>query len=326
MDSNLKTVKLPRFIRTQTVRIENQIESPSSITQYTNQQPLAVSNFTRPHSSTPSSSDVKAIITKNKIENYTLGKQLGQGAYATVRLATDKKTKGIVAIKSYEKYKLTDSRKRSGVKREIQILKMLDHPHTIKLYEVLDNAKTLNLIMEFIGGLSLHSYMKKQNLRRLPANEAKVIFRQIVEAVNYCHELNIAHRDLKLENILIDKNMNVKVIDFGFSTVSNKGVASKVFCGTPSYMAPEIVKNVEYVGQGADVWALGILLFVMTCGCFPFKGANDRELFRKIENAKIVFPEGIDLMVQEVIRKILRKNPIDRPTCEQILNDSWMKD
>ena len=308
---------------TKTIVIPTKCESkrPETATPYYRSNTIQL----RKLSITPTIPEKKPVTPKAKIENYAIGKHLGQGAYAVVKLGTQKKTKELVAIKTYEKYKLTDTRKKSGLKREIQILKMLDHPNTIKLYEVIDSVKNINLIMEFIGGLSLHTYMKKQALKRFEDSEAKSIFKQIVEAVNYCHSLNIVHRDIKLENVLIDKNKNIKVIDFGFSTISHKSQMCKLFCGTPSYMAPEIVKNLDYIGQFADIWALGILLFAMLCGTMPFKGKNDRELFKNIGFGKIVFPEHVDSSAQLLIKKILKNNPLERIACEDILNEQWLQ-
>lgn len=331
MDSNLPVSKLPRFVRTSKPMAEN--IPPLNITEVKPSfiaRPLTASSNVnmmtpRPISSVSMSNDIKPL-PKNKIENYAIGKQLGQGAYATVRLATQKRTKDIVAIKIYEKCKLTDTRKKTGLKREIHILKLLDHPHTLKLYDVLDTSKTINLITECIGGPSLHSYIKKQSDRKLKDQEAKSIFKQIVQAVAYCHSLNIVHRDLKLENIMLDKDKNVKLIDFGFSTISGKGQMCKIFCGTPSYMAPEIVKNVDYVGQYADVWALGVLLFAVLTGNFPFKGTSDRELFRKIESCKFVIPDTVDLNAQNVIKRILHKAPMERPSCEDLLKETWFQE
>jgi serine/threonine protein kinase len=297
----------------------SEINRPQTANNYDKKTPINIISII------PDALESKPVLPKGKIENYTIGKQLGQGAYAVVKLATQKKTKETVAIKTYEKCKLTDTRKKTGVKREIQILKMLNHPNTIRLYEVLDTIKNVNLVMEFIGGLSLHTYIKKQNFKRLEDTQAKVIFRQIVEAINYCHSMNIVHRDIKLENILIDKNKNVKVIDFGFSTISPKTSTSKIFCGTPNYMAPEILKNVEYVGQFADIWALGILLFVMISGTFPFKGLNEKDLFRKIGTGKFFFPEHFSSLVQDLLKKILILNPYLRPTCQEILNEQWLQ-
>jgi len=128
--------------------------------------------------------------------------------------------------------------------------------------------------MEYIGKTSLYSYLKSKTHRRLDEEEARNIFLQICKGVRYCHSRCIVHRDLKLENILLDDYNNVKIIDFGFSIFTDPDKKLSIFCGTPSYMAPEIVSKVHYRGNAADIWALGILLYTMLCGKFPFRGRN----------------------------------------------------
>ena len=136
--------------------------------------------------------------------------------------------------------------------------------------------------MEYVGGGSLHGYLKSKPLRRLEEWDAKRLFKQIVEGISYCHQRCITHRDIKLENLLLDEENNIKIIDYGFSTCVPNEKKIKIFCGTPSYMAPEIVSKIEYSGPPADIWALGVLLFALLCGKFPFKGQNDKELYSHI--------------------------------------------
>lgn len=128
--------------------------------------------------------------------------------------------------------------------------------------------------MELGGYSSLHSYLKTKIGRRLEEEEARTLFRQIVEAIDYLHKKNIAHRDIKLENILLDESHKIKIIDFGFSVVTQKDKLLNIYCGTPSYMSPELAMKKDYQGWHADVWALGVLLYVFLCGKFPFKGRN----------------------------------------------------
>ena len=134
------------------------------------------------------------------------------------------------------------------MKREIEILEILNYPNIVKLYEIIDTPKHVHLAMEYIGGTSLHGYLKRIPNRRLDEPEARRIFKQVLHGIEYCHNKNVTHRDLKLENILLDDNNNVKIIDFGFGTCFSHDKKVKLFCGTPSYMAPEIVNRVEYSG------------------------------------------------------------------------------
>ena len=145
-----------------------------------------------------------------------------------------------------------------------------------------------------MSGGSLHGYLKTKPNRQMHENEIRFLFRQVVSAISYCHQRNVAHRDIKLENILLNDQKNqVKLIDFGFSTCIPNDKKVKLFCGTPSYMAPEIVSKVEYAGPPADVWALGVLLFALLCGRFPFKGQNDKELYTKICKAELEIPKHV---------------------------------
>ena len=205
-------------------------------------------------------------------EEYIVGKEIGQGAYATVRIAIHKATKTRVAIKIYEKSKIMDPQRKKSVKREVKLLKMMSHNYIIKLHETYETNHHINIIMEYVGGPSLYTYLKSQPNKRLDEQEAKRIFKQITEALQYCHKKCITHRDIKLENLLMDEEKNIKLIDFGFSTCMPNDKKTKMFCGTPSYMAPEIVLKKEYCGPPADIWALGVLLFALLCGYFPYKG------------------------------------------------------
>ena len=147
-----------------------------------------------------------------------------------------------------------------------------------------------------------------------------------MSGISYCHSSNIIHRDIKLENILLDSSNNVKIIDFGFATVNTPGSKSRLFCGTPSYMAPEIVGKRENPGPGADVWALGVLLFVMLTGVFPFKSASDRELYRLIMKGSFEFTVPVSPSAKNLIKKMLQIDLRKRPSCSQILNDPWVLD
>ena len=269
------------------------------------------------------SSTNMGLYDKISIGDFKMEKQLGQGSYASVKLAYEKASNKKYAIKIYEKYRLTDPHRMNNVKREISILKKMDHNNIIKLYYALDEKRQIFLIMEYIGHMSLHSYLKSKPGRRLDEKEAKKLFFQIVQAVNYCHAKNIVHRDIKLENILLDENMTIKVIDFGFSITIPASKKLNIFCGTPSYMAPEIVNKTLYNGHATDVWALGILMYVLLHGNFPFKGIDDKDLFRKISKGKFDMNENLSKECKGLIHMILKVNPTERVNTNQILQNSW---
>lgn len=174
--------------------------------------------------------------------------------------------------------------------------------------------------MEFIGTTSLFEYLKSKPNKILPEAEIKFIFRQLTDAVNYCHSKSIVHRDLKLENVLLDEGRSIKIIDFGFSVIIPYDKKLTIFCGTPSYMAPEIASKKDYFGPPVDVWALGIILYVMTCGMFPFKGIDDKELYKNIVNCEYEVLGNVNPTLKRLIHKILKYDPLERLNSEEVKN------
>ncbi|EAR86254.2 Serine/Threonine kinase domain protein (macronuclear) [Tetrahymena thermophila SB210] len=262
--------------------------------------------------------------SKNELDNYKLGPLIGKGSYATVRLATDLATNEQVAIKFYEKFKLFDPQKKKNVQREISILKKISHPHCIGMQKTFENSKNICVVMEYVGKDSLYTYLKSFEGRKLPEEEAKRIFKQIIKGVSYLHTNNIIHRDMKLENLLMDDTKNIKIIDFGFSIMIPPDKKLNIFCGTPSYMAPEIVSKKEYYGPPVDIWACGILLYVMLVGTFPFKAADDKTLYFKIRNGNYDLPPHVSVGARQILKKILNVNYHERATAEEILMDTWV--
>lgn len=275
---------------------------------------------------TATSRYVPEATTENaSIINYLIGKDLGKGAYAVVKYGIHKPTNRKVAIKIYDKSKFLEPNRFKNAQREIQILQKLSHPHIMKLYESIETDEFLYLILELITGCSLHEYLKRRPDRRLEEADACRIFRQLTEALEYCHANDITHRDVKLENILLDQRNNVKLIDFGFSTSFPVGQKVKIFCGTPSYMAPEIVSRIEYVGPPVDIWASGVVLFGMLCGYFPFKSQTDKECYKKILTGAVHVPGFVAQGPKEVLDKIFVIDPVGRITATALLNEEWTK-
>jgi tRNA A-37 threonylcarbamoyl transferase component Bud32 len=252
------------------------------------------------------------------LEDYEVGRQLGQGAYAQVKEAVQKSMKRRVALKIYDKYRLLDPQRKNSVMREISLLKKLEHVNVVKLFETISTSRQTILVLELVKGKSLHAYLKAREGRKLPEPEARSIFRQVVAGICYCHQKGIAHRDIKLDNLLLDEQHNIKIIDFGFATSVQPGVKLKVFCGTPSYMAPEIVNKIDYRGPPADMWSLGVLLYVMLCGCHPFKAASDRELFKKIAKGYYPVPQHLSACARQLIARLLEVDPQRRLTSEEL--------
>jgi MAP/microtubule affinity-regulating kinase len=266
---------------------------------------------------------------KSSLDEYIIGKQIGQGAYAIVRVGLHKPSNKKVAMKIYKKYKLEEPNRRKSVKREIKLMEKMKHKHIIQLYEIIDTHKYVILIMEYVGGGSLHEYIKSKPNRRLEENDAKRIFKQIIEGLRYCHSRCITHRDIKLENLLLDDEKNMKIIDYGFSTCIPNDKKIKIFCGTPSYMAPEIVLKTEYCGPPADIWAMGVLLFTILSGQFPYRGATDEELYNKICKADYHLPkeveESLSFEAKDLLAKLFSINADVRPSAKEVLAHPWLE-
>ena len=262
-------------------------------------------------------------ISIRNIEEYTILKELGKGSYASVKLAINKNNKNKYAIKIYTKKALLDPQKKNTVHNEIKILKQLNHINIVKLYEVIDTPIFLYLVMEYIEGISLLDKIKKDTNHFFEEQRALKLFVQILKAIIYCQNKNICHRDIKLENILIIKDDIIKLIDFGFAVKTDKETFQNLLCGSPSYMAPEIVNKENYIAQYSDIWSLGVLFYSMLYGRFPFKGKNQEELFKKINEAKVEFPDDIEVndKIKILLKKILVVIPTQRPSLQEILND-----
>lgn len=262
--------------------------------------------------------------------DFVIGLQLGQGAFATVYKSTHKQTGYEVALKTYEKKLLTHRSQLMAIHREIYILAGLQHPNIMKLFEVLDQTSKCHLVMELCHGRNLHHFIKKKPGKCLTEQEAIPVFRQIVSAVAYMHEHGLVHRDLKLENILISETGGVneiKLIDFGFATNCQAGHKLSLFCGTPCYMDPDLVKQRKYSGQGVDVWALGVILFLLVTGGVPFWGDNEAELFRRIGAAKYSLPvkgRTYSKNIRSLFAKIFQTNASKRISASEILTDPWL--
>ena len=263
-------------------------------------------------------------LIQGKLECYTIMKSIGQGAYAVVKEGIGKSSRKKCAIKIYEKYKLNDAQKKKGVCNETKVLSELSHPNIASLYEVIDTMKQLLLVMEYFHGVSLQVYVQSLRFRRVKEADCRKIFKQIVSSLSYCHQKNICHRDLKLDNILIDKAGVVKLIDFGFSCVCHEDKPLNVYCGTPSYMSPEIVGKVPYNGKMADMWALGVVLYVLLSGYYPFKASNNSELYSRISKGFYNMPDELSDDAKNLISHLLVVDTQKRWRAEQVLAHNFL--
>ena len=221
----------------------------------------------------------------------------------------------MVAIKSYNTIKLSTEKKKEAVINEINILKILKHPNIVKYINVIENRRNTHLIMEHGGKNNLKDLIDKKKITRSLAIN---FFKKIVDAVSYIHSLGIVHRDLKVENITINKQNEVKLVDFGFA-VKHNGKKLKDILGTPNYMGPEISLRKDYNGEANDVWALGVIFYFMITGKYPFTGKNLGELMANIQSARPSYSSIKGSEEHRLLRKIFILNEKDRITCKEML-------
>ena len=258
--------------------------------------------------------------------NFLIKEKLGEGAFGSVRLGINKQTGEKVAIKILEKSKITKYEDKLRIEREINILKKLRHPNIVHLYSIIETEKQILLITEYIKGQELFQYILLK--KRLSEEEACFYFSQIVSGIEYLHKLKIAHRDIKSENIIIEQNTKlIKIIDFGLSnTYGDKDEEMlRSSCGSPLYAAPEMVKGDIYKGSTVDIWSMGVVLYYMICGCFPFQEEDNSKLFKKIIQGKFTIPMHVSTQGRELLYKLLEINPRKRINISQIKRNSWIK-
>ncbi|XP_037679637.1 serine/threonine-protein kinase MARK2-like [Choloepus didactylus] len=248
-------------------------------------------------------------------------KTLGKGNFAKVKLARHILTGKEVAVKIIEKNEQNSSGLQK-LSREVAIMKGLNHPNIVQLYEVMETEKALCIVMEYASGGELFEHLVVHG--SMTEKEARDKFRQIVSAVQYCHQKYVVHRDLKLENLLLDADMNIKISDFGFSNELRFGEKLHTFCGSPPYAAPELFQGQEYDGQAVDVWSLGVILYTMVTGSLPFVGEDLKELRERVLRGEYNIPFHVSMECENLLRKCLVLNSSKRGTLEHIMRDLWM--
>ena len=254
------------------------------------------------------------------VGKYKLLKTIGKGNFAKVKLAKHMPTGQEVAIKIIDKTQLNPSSLQK-LFREVRIMKCLDHPNIVKLFEVIESEKTLYLVMEYAAGGEVFDYLVAHG--RMKEKEARVKFRQILSAVQYCHQKHVVHRDLKAENLLLDENMNIKLADFGFSNEFTPGNKLDTFCGSPPYAAPELFQGKKYDGPEVDVWSLGVILYTLVSGSLPFDGQNLKELRERVLRGKYRIPFYMSTDCENLLKRFLVLNPSRRCGLESIMSDRW---
>ncbi|XP_054605144.2 serine/threonine-protein kinase BRSK2 isoform X2 [Nothobranchius furzeri] len=251
---------------------------------------------------------------------YRLEKTLGKGQTGLVKLGVHCITGQKVAIKIVNREKLSES-VLMKVEREIAILKLIEHPHVLKLHDVYENNKYLYLVLEHVSGGELFDYLVKKG--RLTPKEARKFFRQIISALDFCHSHSICHRDLKPENLLLDEKNNIRIADFGMASLQVGDSLLETSCGSPHYACPEVIRGEKYDGRRADVWSCGVILFALLVGALPFDHDNLRQLLEKVKSGVFHMPHFIPPDCQSLLKGMIEVNPEKRLTLEAIQKHSW---
>uniref|UniRef100_A0A1I8IG50 non-specific serine/threonine protein kinase n=2 Tax=Macrostomum lignano TaxID=282301 RepID=A0A1I8IG50_9PLAT len=260
----------------------------------------AAATMAAPSSASGRSAAGRVSADDSQIGKYRLLKTIGKGNFAKVKLAKHVNTGEEVAIKIIDKTRLDQS----------------------SLQKVISAEKTMYLVMEYASGGEVFDYLVAHG--RMKEKEARVKFRQIVSAVQYCHQKRIVHRDLKAENLLLDADMNIKIADFGFSNEYNIGQKLNTFCGSPPYAAPELFQGKKYEGPEVDVWSLGVILYTLVSGSLPFDGQNLKELRERVLRGKYRIPFYMSTDCETLLKRMLVLNPLKRHSLETLMRDRWM--
>ncbi|KAK3024379.1 hypothetical protein RJ639_043283 [Escallonia herrerae] len=259
------------------------------------------------------------------MERYELGRLLGQGTFAKVHYARSIKTGQGVAIKVIDKEKVLRVGLIDQIKREISTMRLVRHPNIIHLYEVMATKTKIYFVMEFAKGGELFN---KVSNGRLKEDVARRFFHQLINAVDFCHSRGVYHRDLKPENLLLDENENLKVSDFGLSALAESKRQDGLLhttCGTPAYVAPEVINRKGYDGAKADIWSCGVILYVLLAGYLPFHDSNLMEMYRKIGKAEFKCPNWFPPDARRLLVRILDPNPNTRISITKIWGNSWFR-
>ena len=266
-----------------------------------------------------------------KVGKYDLGRTLGEGTFGKVKHAVNQESQEAVAIKVLDKEKIQKQNMGNQIKKEISIMKMVKHKYIVGMIEVLASKSKIFIVLELVTGGELFDKIVRDG--KLAEDQALFYLGQLVEGVSYCHKLGVCHRDLKPENLLLDESGNLKISDFGLSSLyvgdANGDGASRTeilhtTCGTPNYVAPEVLADKGYDGKKADVWSIGVILYVLIAGFLPFDESSIVALFGKIQAADFTYPKWFSMEVRGVIDKMLVADPANRLTLKDIKANPWL--
>ncbi|KAG5116925.1 hypothetical protein JHK84_043038 [Glycine max] len=262
-----------------------------------------------------------------RLGKYELGKTLGEGNFGKVKLARDTHSGKLFAVKILDKSKIIDLNNTDQIKREISTLKLLKHPNVVRLYKVLASKTKIYMVLEYVNGGELFDKIASKG--KLKEAVGRKIFQQLIDCVSFCHNKGVFHRDLKLENVLVDAKGNIKITDFNLSALPQHFRADGLLhttCGSPNYVAPEILANKGYDGATSDIWSCGVILYVILTGYLPFDDRNLAVLYQKILKGEVQIPRWLSPGSQNIIKRMLDVNLKTRITMAMIKEDEWFKE
>ncbi|KAJ0978730.1 hypothetical protein J5N97_014204 [Dioscorea zingiberensis] len=261
-----------------------------------------------------------------RLGKYEIGRTLGEGSFGKVKLARRVDTLRPFAVKILDLHHILSLKMADQIMREIESLKLLRHPNIVRLHEVLASKTKIYMVLEYVNGGELSRKIELKG--KLSENEGRKLFHQLIDAVSYCHDRGVFHRDLKAENILFYAKGNIKLSDFSLSAldehVANDGLLHTT-CRSPCYVAPEVLANRGYDGAISDIWSCGVILYFILTGKLPFEDRNLVVLYQKIFKADTEIPKWLSPGAQNIIRKILDPNPTTRIKIAMITEDEWFK-
>jgi 5'-AMP-activated protein kinase, catalytic alpha subunit len=260
------------------------------------------------------------------MERYEVGRLLGKGTFGKVHYAKNLESNESVAIKMMDKDKVLKAGLSEQIRREITTMRLVAHKNIVELHEVMATRNNIYFVMEYVKGGELFDKIGKSG--KLTEAAAHKYFQQLIGAVDYCHSRGVYHRDLKPENLLLDENENLKVSDFGLSALSeSKGQDGLLHttCGTPAYVAPEVISKTGYDGAKSDIWSCGVVLFVLVAGYLPFRAPNMMEMYRKIQNGDFRCPSWFSHKLKKLLYKILDPSPDTRISVQKIKESTWFR-
>ncbi|KAH8053693.1 serine/threonine kinase [Aureococcus anophagefferens] len=264
---------------------------------------------------------------KKQVGKYEIGRTLGEGTFGKVKHAVNVETQEAVAIKVLDKERIQKQSMGSQIKKEISIMKQLEHANVVKLNEVLASRTKIFIVLELVTGGELFDRIVTSG--KLNEHDARFYFKQLVGGVAYCHSQGVAHRDLKPENLLLDEQGCLKISDFGLSALydgedgASRSQMLHTTCGTPNYVAPEVLMNEGYDGRIADCWSIGVILYVLLAGFLPFDEGTMHALFQKIKDADYAYPDFFTKPVTELVDTILVADPKARATLNDVQKNAW---